>query len=215
MVRPASEIAVAEPPDATVEMVDLAFGLRGSVVARDYADALWQELRRCLPWLEGEAAAGVHPIGGVSEGEGQLYLSGRSRLILRLPQQRGDAAHALTGQRLSLGGGVEIGQATTRRLAPATTLYSSFVSCGPAEEAEFMLECRRELEASGFSSPHLVCGKARRAATGAGEYCGFSLMVHGLRAEDSLRLQRIGLGGQRKRGCGIFVGHKSVAAVEE
>ena len=40
---------------------------------------------------------------------------------------------------------------------------------------------------------------------------GFSLMLHGLRAEHSLRLQRAGLGLQHKRGCGIFVQHRSVA----
>jgi len=41
----------------------------------------------------------------------------------------------------------------------------------------------------------------------------FSLMLHALPEEQSLRLQRCGLGPHRLLGCGIFVPHKSAAAV--
>lgn len=197
------------------EMIDLAFGLRGSAVAPDYADALCAELLRCLPWLGDEAVAGVHPLTGVSPGEGKLYLSGRARLILRLPAESETAARQLTGCQLDLGEAVQVGQATTRRLVPAPVLYSAFVACGPVAESDFLLACGAELEGLGFGSPRLICGKARHAATAAGEHHGFSLMVHGLNVCDSLRLQRVGLGDQRMRGCGIFVQHKSVGAVGE
>jgi hypothetical protein len=38
-------------------------------------------------------------------------------------------------------------------------------------------------------------------------------MLHALSPEQSLRLQQHGLGPQRLLGCGIFVPHKSAAAV--
>lgn len=220
MVHAAAQIVVDAPAEAGTEpnageMVDLAFALRGAAIAPDYADDLWRELSRCLPWLAEDDAVAVHPLAGVSVGQGTLYLSSRSRLILRLSMARAEATRTLIGQCLDLGGKAEVGQATMRRLVPAPVLYSSFVVYGPAEESEFLVAAGKELEGLGFGSPRLICGKARHAAAAAGEHHGFSLMVHGLKIEDSLRLQRTGLGGQRKRGCGIFVQHKSVVAVGE
>lgn len=198
---------------AGADTVDMAFALRGGAILADYGEQLAAELARCLPWLGDEPRAGVHPLGGVSDGDGERYLSGRSRLILRLPRSRVEQAGALCGCRLDLGGPVEVGQATVRELSPATVLYSSFVSCSSADEAVFMAECQREVAGFGFRNVSLICGKARR--TGAAEISGFSLMVHGLQPPESLRLQSAGLGGHRQRGCGIFVPHKSIAGVGE
>ena len=38
-------------------------------------------------------------------------------------------------------------------------------------------------------------------------------MLHGLSAADSLTVQRAGIGPHRALGCGLFVPHKSAAAV--
>jgi CRISPR-associated protein Cas6 len=195
------------------DAVDLVFALRGRAIMADYAERLRDELLRCLPWLAEESQAGVHPLGGLSEGEGEHYLSGRSKLTLRVPRARAAQAQALSGQRLDLGGSTEVGPATPRELMPATVLYSSFVAYGPADEAAFMAECHREVGGLAFRNAYLICGKARRAGGGTTEVFGFSLMVHSLSAAESLRLQSSGLGVERQRGCGIFVPHKSIAAV--
>lgn len=209
-------VAIPDPDaKARADAVDLIFALRGRAIMADYADRLRGELLRCLPWLDDEARAGVHPLGGLSDGAGEHYLSGRSKLTLRLPRGRVEQAHALCGQQLDLGGSAEVGGAALRELSPATVLYSSFVACGSAEEAAFMTECQREIGGLAFRNVRLICGKARRSSGGGVEVSGFSLMVHGLAAEESLRLQSIGLGGQRQRGCGIFVPHKSIAGVGE
>lgn len=196
------------------EAVDLIFALRGRAVMADYAERLRLELRRCLPWLDDDELAGVHPLGGLSEGEGERYLSGRSKLTLRLPRGRVEQAQALVGRQLDLGGLAEVGRASVRELWPAAVLYSSFVSYGTADEAAFMAECRRDVGGLGFRNVRLICGMARRSGGGA-EVFGFSLMVHNLEADESLRLQSAGLGVERQRGCGIFVPHKSIAAVGE
>ncbi|MBU0752193.1 MAG: type I-MYXAN CRISPR-associated protein Cas6/Cmx6 [Gammaproteobacteria bacterium] len=198
-----------------VDAVDLVFALRGRAILADYAGRLRSELLRCLPWLADEVRVGVHPLGGVSDGEGEQYLSGRSRLTLRLPRGRVDQAQALCGQRLDLGGDVEVGRASARELSPATVLYSSFVAYGPADETAFMAECQREFAGLRFRNADLICGMAQRASGGGVEVSGFSLMVHGLSAVESLQLQMTGLGSQRQLGCGIFVPHKSIAGVGE
>lgn len=196
---------------ADIEVVDLAFALTGQAVAEDYAELLWQGLRGCLPWLE-DAAAGVHPLAGTSPGQGELYLSKRSRLMLRLPADMVEQARALSGMRLDLGGPVAVGAAVVRPLAPARDLYSPFVQVDAADEEAFLAECRRLLADLGITT-RLVVGKTRSMRLEGRLLQGFSLMAHGLEAEPSQRLLRAGLGSGRKLGCGIFVQHKSVAAV--
>jgi CRISPR-associated protein Cas6 len=202
--------------DDELEMIDFVFELRGRAVDLDYADRLWRELNARLDWLAGEPLAGVHPLAGVSRGDSELYLTRRARLVLRLPKGRCKEARSLCGSRLDLGGEVEIGSASERPLGPAKVLYSSFVTVGEADEQRFLAACQERLADAGLASHpagQVVCGKARRAAGESGELRGFSLMLHGLGGDDSLRLQRVGLGDERKRGCGIFVPHKSLAAV--
>lgn len=204
--------------DTPDDIVDLQFALRGQALPRDYADALWRELRAILPWLEAEPLAAVHPLGGLSSGSGTWYLSHRSRLTLRLARGQVAAAAALVGARLDLGGApLEIGAATVRELRQMPVLHAKFVAIAaaaqpPVAEADFLAACRADLAARGMT-PQLVCGMAQRADTSAGLLSGFSLMLFGLDAAQNMRLQREGLGGGRKHGCGIFVPHKSIAAV--
>lgn len=194
------------------EVVDLAFALAGSAVPDDYADPLWQALRKVLPWLEDDDAAGVHPLARISQGQGQHYLSKHSRLTLRLAAAKVDQARALCGVRLDVGGAVEVGAAKVRPLAPAKVMYSPFVVVGVVAEDEFVAECSRQLAALGIHG-RLIVGRSQMMLAEERAVQGFSLMLHGLSAEDSLRLQSAGIGVQHKRGCGIFVQHKSVAPV--
>jgi CRISPR-associated protein Cas6 len=196
------------------DVIDLVFALHGEAIALDYADLLWRALQPRLPWLADEPAAGVHPLGGVSPGDRELYLTRRAKLTLRLPAARLEAARALSGARLDLGGKVEVGAAGERPLSKITTLYSSFVTVGTEVEDDFLAACGAQLRAAGIPA-QLVCGKARTGRGQGDVWHGYSLMLFGLSIDNSLRVQRQGLGGERKRGCGIFIPHKSIAAVGE
>ncbi|HTY04487.1 MAG TPA: type I-MYXAN CRISPR-associated protein Cas6/Cmx6 [Rhodocyclaceae bacterium] len=198
----------------SAEVVDLIYALDGESVALDYADRLCLEVQAGLPWLADELLAAIHPLAGVSAGDRELYLTRRARLVLRLPATRVEDARALCGRRIDLGGAVAVGAATTRALAPSKTLYSAFVTVGTAAEGEFLAVCEKQLATGGIGA-QLVCGKAQFGHGTDRDWRGFSLMLFGLKAEDSLRMQREGLGSERKRGCGIFVPHKSVAPVGE
>ena len=196
------------------DILDVSFVLSGRTMAADYADTLLREVCARLPWFADEPAVGIHPLHrvGSDTGAGEVTLSRYSRLILRLPRARRAEAGALSGVRLDLGGAVEIGAAKDRELSPAAVLYSSFVTVGEEDEVPFVDACAGLLAEMGISV-HMLCGKSCRGAGGGDIWSGFSLMLHGLGEEDSLMVQRRGLGGEHKRGCGIFVPHKSVGAV--
>jgi len=206
------------PDTAAQDVVDVQFDLRGQAVSLDHADALLQAVRGVLPWLETDAIAGIHPLSSLSPGADVWYLSRRSRLTLRVLRAQTEVVQALVGARLDLDGhAVEVGGAHIRDLLVTPVLYAKFVAFGAASavaiaEEDFHVACQQQLAALRMA-PRLICGKAQRARTAAGFLSGFSLMLLGLDAADNLRLQRLGLGGERKRGCGIFVPHKSIAAV--
>jgi len=197
------------------EMVDLQFSLQGSSVPQDYADALWQAIRVALPWLDSERLAGVHPLYGLSPGREEWYLSRRAHLNLRLPRERVDDARALVGVQLDLAGlSIEVGKVTEKAIAHTPVLYSKFVTfdsdstCLP-DEARFFAACQEELGKLELKPHSVLCGKRQTARAGHGILHGFSLMVTGLDEAATLRLMQHGLGVERKRGCGIFVPHKS------
>lgn len=201
------------------DFVDLAFALKGRAVALAYLDRLWGELLARLPWFENEPHAAILPLTGVTQTDEAIFLSSRARLILRLPRGRVVDARVLRGASMDLGGpvAVEVGEALERPLMAASVIHSSFVTYAPPElpdEASFVAACRAELETLALA-PQMVCGKARSTQVGGCQRAGFSLMLHGLGSKDSLRLQRLGLGASRQRGCGVFVPHKAVVAVSD
>lgn len=192
--------------------VDVSFEVRGSVVPRDHAYSLFRALAERLEWLDAEPGAGVHPIHGTASASGDIFLGHRARLVLRLGAERAEQALGLAGAKLDVGSGLEVGPGRIRELMPYATQYSHFVSTGLADEADFLRGAAELLKVAGIPCG-LICGRARVARTPAGEVRGFSLLLHGLTMEQSIAVQEAGLGEARKLGCGIFVPHKSLAAV--
>lgn len=201
------------------DMVDLQFPLAGRAMPVDHADLLWQDLCMALPWLAADPVAGIHPVSGLNPGAGECYLSRRSRLSLRLTDvQAALATAALSDTRLTLSGHeIAIGKGAVRPLAYSPVIYAKFVvmtppAAGPVDEAKFIDACQCEFDRRGIQ-PKMICGKTQEMRVTAGLLSGFSLMLYDLGPEDNLKLQCEGLGGERGRGCGIFVPHKSGAAV--
>ncbi len=195
-----------------MDMVDVAFALRGGSIPADHGWNLFRLLSERLDWLAAEPDAGVHPIRGARAVAGEVHLGTRARLMLRLPRKRVEQSFALSGARLDLGDSVEVGSAQVRPLFAHGTLYSQFVTTATPDEARFQRDVSAELQSASVGCK-VVCGNMRRAQTQGAEIVGFSLMLHELSPEDSLRMQASGLGNGRKYGCGIFVPHKSAAAV--
>jgi CRISPR-associated protein Cas6 len=197
--------------DAQAEMIDVAFALEGETLPYEHRYALAEALQRALPWLESEPRAGVHRLNLVRSGSGAELISRRTRLMLRVPRSRADDTCALAGARLELGADrVRAGRAQPRELLPHGTLYAGLVAADSPDEAAFLERIQGELDAMGVRAQP-VCGRWQAAE--AGRLLGCSLMLTGLDPVQSLRLLQQGLGRHRRLGCGLFVPHRSAAAV--
>jgi CRISPR-associated protein Cas6 len=200
-----------EAPAGTV--VDVAFPLAGTQLPREHALPLARALVAQLPWLAEEPLAGVHAVKTVPGGGSVGLLSRRARMLIRVPGQRRDALAALAGCVLDVGGcEVRLGAPVARALLPHSTLFARFVDAEGADEVGFMQGVARALQAAGIDA-RTVCGRRSQVGTPGGPVAGFALMLHGLSPADSLRAQSLGVGPHRLLGCGLFVPHRSAAAV--
>lgn len=191
-------------------MIDLAFPLRGRTLPADHRWLLAAAVEAVLPWLATTPGAGIHRLK-LAHGSAQTLLSPRTRLVLRLPGDRVDDARALEGRTLDIGGhAVEVGLAQPRELRPWGTLYAHMVACASDDEQDFLRLVDDELRQLGLQA-RVISGRLQRLDGGA--LRGFSLMVDGLSAAAAGTLLQHGLGEHRRLGCGLFVPHRSAAAV--
>ena len=194
-------------------VVDVVFPVLGHSLLRDHGQALQQALCAQWPWLNADTHAGIHPIKLVPGSEPIALLSRRSTLLLRVSRQRADELMALPGLNLSVSGHpFDLGTPHLRELIPHATLYAYKVAASSADEIDFMAAVSLALTELAIGGER-VCGKRHHMACSSGELNTFSLMLHALPPEQSVRLQQHGIGPHRLLGCGIFVPHKSAAAV--
>lgn len=195
-------------------MVDVAFALVGDALPREHRRALAEALAPRLPWLADTPGAGVHRIN-VSAGAGrQALLSRRSRLTLRVPREQAAALDVLAGAEFDLGDQrLRLdGPPRPRELLPHGALYAHVVAARSDDELEFLAAIDAELAALGITGRRM-CGRLQHLDDGAAMLPGYSLMLDGLSPAHALRLLESGLGPHRLWGCGLFVPHKSAAAV--
>lgn len=205
------------------EIVDAVFAISCRSLPVDHAYALSQAVQAALPWFAGEPQAGLHTIHGAASGAGwmrpegpeeRVVLSHRAKLALRLPGRRLEDAAALLGRTLDVAGSpLRVDRLSARPLSRITTLFSRSVVLAGQEEPAFLAAAERELGALGVKASTVLCGRVTAVATPGRTYRTRSLMVAGLGIEQSLDLQRRGLGGERKLGCGLFIPHKDVGDV--
>ncbi len=197
--------------------IDLAFELSGTTIPLDYGYALFGAISRLVPGIHGDRRVGVHPIRGIHLEPRRLTLVPQSRLRLRLPSEEIAPYLALAGAALDLDGArLRVGIPHVESLRPAANLSSRIVTIGHRKEPEAVVESLgRQLSELGISaepgfvpSPHPdhEGEPSRRVVRIKGKrIVGYPVLLNGLTAEESLRLQEQGLGSHRRMGCGIFV----------
>lgn len=202
--------------EAVASMVDVAFPIAGDAPPREHRRELATALEGHLPWLAGQPGSGVHRLNVSAGGGPRALLSQRTRLTLRVPRHCAAAAATLEGAQLQLGPAtLRVGAAQVRELLPWGTLYAHVVAAerhGEVDDDElaFLHAVDDELTALGVAG-RPICGRLQVLESGA--LHGYSLMLDGLSAADSLRVLEAGVGAHRRLGCGLFVPHKSAAAV--
>lgn len=203
-------------------MVDLIFPLTGPQIARDHGYSLYAALSRLIPVLHGDREVGIFPIRGMPLAGSTLLLGRRAVLRLRAPADRVPALLPLAGRPIEVDRHrLRLGVPHVSALVPAPTLASSLVLIKVAHARVrgvtpevFLAAARTQLAALGVAGqagiplvrggPH--AGEPRRRVIRVKEqtHAGYALVVEGLTAEESVRLQEAGLGGRRLMGCGLF-----------
>ena len=205
--------------------IDAAFRLSGRRLPVDHAGALRAAVVEALPWLVGEADAGIHSIHGAASGNGWerpgngrgalLDLSRRTPLVLRVPARRAGDVAALCGRRLDVGGcALTVGALRQRRLWPAAAVFArSVIDEDDDGEERFIERVAADLEARSIPAGKLLCGRSGRIESEHGPLTTRSLLIADLGARESLAVQCRGIGPGRLLGCGLFVPHKDVGPV--
>lgn len=208
---------------APADVLDLAFRIRCARLPVDHAWPLAEAIHRHLPWLPGEDRAGVHLVHGAESGNGwyrpddagYLELPRRTRLTLRLPRHRRDDAEALSGAHLEIADCVvEVGESREKPLTASSTVFSRHVRAVPAlSESAFLESVAEALAALGVTPKKMLCGKLHAFESPQGPVHARSVMIADLHLEDSVTLQRHGIGELRAFGLGLFLPHKGIDAV--
>ena len=219
------------PKEATIpdDVVDLLFSISCREIPVDHAHALSAALKAAAPEIFESSDIAVHTIHVASSAHGwerpdfntdeHLLLSHRTKLTLRVPKESAtEIQQRLHGATLNINGcELVIGKAKSKPLSKQGTIFSRYIQCLEGEgedETRFMQRMAAELEKLGITIKKALCGKTTLLHTPDGEILTRSLMLADLTTEESVKLQHHGLGGGRDMGCGIFIPHKGIDAVE-
>ena len=140
------------------DVVDVVFHIDCKMLPAEHAYLLSRSIQSVLQWFDHEPLAGLHLIHGAESGngwvrpestaEGILYLSKRTRLVLRLPLSRvAEAKLLLIDHVLTLGEfSIMVKQAKIRPLSKLTTLFSRYVIDVSGEsEHDFLSRAHQQL----------------------------------------------------------------------
>ena len=211
------------------EAFDLLFPLSGGPIPLDHGYPLYAALSRELgPAVHGgdagPAGAGVFPVRGTGRGRELAPEPTGLSLRLRVPAgQVSPSSSCWRASSLDVGGGrVRLAPPTVQPLVPAAAVAARLVLLKLAHQDEhgvapdrFLDAARRQLDdleiAGELAIPTYHGGERdgqprRRVMRVKGAVRpGYPLLVAGLTADESLRLQQVGIGGRRKMGCGLFL----------
>ncbi|MBW4599036.1 MAG: type I-MYXAN CRISPR-associated protein Cas6/Cmx6 [Calothrix sp. FI2-JRJ7] len=192
---------------------DLSFSLIGKTVDIDHGHKLFSALSYLVPAIHEIDSIAIHTIAGIPDDNGQLKLTKNSRLRIRLSANNIDLVYSLAEKSLNIGTHtVQLGVPQIYPLQPKDKLCARIVVIRPYQQPEpFLAAARRQLEKLGIQGiatiPTDRQGNPKRRSIKVNGFTvvGFTLEVSNLSEEDSLILQRYGIGGKSKMGCGIFV----------
>ena len=210
------------------DVVDLSFKVQCKQLPLDHAFELSQAIQQALPWFAKEEQVGMHLIHGAESGNGwirpqepdaTLCLSKRTRFMLRLPKHRVDDASKLAGQKLNVAGNdLVLSAPKQKNLSDLSTIFARYVVTQNMEntledEEAFLKQAAEMLSKEGIQVKKMMSGRAHVLRMPGKDLFTRSLMIDGLKLEESIHLQQYGLGEGRLLGCGLFIPHKGIDAV--
>ncbi|MBT4462404.1 MAG: type I-MYXAN CRISPR-associated protein Cas6/Cmx6 [Gammaproteobacteria bacterium] len=203
-------------------MADVAFKIECKILPYDHVSELSNAITNLAPWMLENKSIGVHTLHGPDFGNGwvrsekdQIFLSKRTRLILRIPKTDIDKVRLIEGSTLNvLKNDIKIGISIVKPFLVVKDLICRSVLCDPDQtEENFLLEIKNQLSVHGIHIKKAICGKTKSIILMGKHKFTRSLMIADLSKEHSILLQDLGIGGGRIYGCGILLPHKSIDAV--
>lgn len=207
------------------KVVDLSFKIECKLIPGCHAWALSQAIYEALPWIRDDESIGIHQIHGATSGNGWerpaddelIHLSRRTRMTLRVPVEKVEAAAGLVGKTLDvMGYPVIVGEMAKKAINPLATIFARYVIVPDGmTEDRFLYWVVDEFKQHDVATRKMLCGKAHKLDINGKIIETRSLMVADLDKQDSVILQEVGVGPGRHLGCGIFLPHKGIKAVGE
>ena len=215
--------AVYEVPN---DIVDVNFKIKCAQLPLDHAHQLSEAIIKELPWIEGNESAGIHLIHGAESGNGWIrptdpdeliYPSRRTLFTIRTPQEFVANVQALDGTSINVCDTfIEFSKPTIRKLSKLTTIFARYVLADQIDdENSFLNEMIELLAKKNIRPKKMMSGRATTMRFPGKTLSARSLMIDGIDVTESVLLQQQGLGAGRKFGCGLFLPHKGIDAVNE
>jgi len=203
------------------DVVDVTYQIKGKTLPSNYLSLIASQMSLQFDWWDELDDIGLQVLIAGEEGNGWfrdqtpnaiLYLSRRSRLVLRTPKQMYAQIKNLHNAKLNLGEhDIELVFKHDKSINHSATLYSQHVLSDEDDELRFLEIVTLELDSLGIVCKKILCGKTRELIINNEKKLTRSLMLNDLSKEDSVKLQNKGLGNFQKLGCGIFVPYKSIS----
>ena len=215
--------------------VELSFGVIGQALPADHGYGLYSAIAKQHSNLHDLAGLSLNTISGQPSHNGEIVLTGSSRLSIRCQSGSIMAVLALAGAQIELGKHIiRLANPEIRQLRPFSDLKARLVTIKhPSEKFDdvtpdwFLDACDRQLKALGINAsvgiplndadePARKAMRIKRKGEGLQKgkqretdyVVGYSVIVADLLPEDSILLQAKGIGGKRKMGCGYFVPYR-------
>ena len=205
------------------DMTDLSFSVDCKELPYDHAYELSSEILNLVPEIKNDKRNAIQTLHGPMSGNGwvrpdseNIPLSKRAKLIIRINKnQLNDIKNNIEGKEISLfGNTLKIGRSKVKNFLVVKDLFCRFVmSDHKTSEDDFLNIIQNELRGLNINIRKALCGRSMVISFGEKTLYTRSLMIADLSKEGSLKLQEEGVGDKKLYGCGIFLPHKSIDAV--
>ena len=204
------------------DMAELSFSVDCKELPYDHAYELSSAILNLVPEIENDKRNAIQTLHGPMSGNGwvrpdseNIPLSKRAKLIMRINKNQLNDIKGIEGKEIMLfGNALKIGPSKVKNFLVVKDLFCRFVmSDDKTSEDDFLNKIQNELKGLNINIRKALCGKSMVISFGKKTLYTRSLMIADLSKEESLKLQEEGVGDKKLYGCGIFLPHKSIDAV--
>ena len=204
------------------DMAELSFSVNCRELPYDHAYELSSEILNLIPQIKNDKRNSIQTLHGPMSGNGwvrpdseNIPLSKRAKLMMRINKNQIDDIKDIEGKEIKLfGNSLKIGISKVKNFLIVKDLFCRFViSDNKISEDDFLEKIQMELRNFNVNIKKALCGKSMTINFAKKTVYTRSLMIADISKEESLTLQEECVGEKKLYGCGIFLPHKSIDAV--